>query len=410
MIIEKMIFNILAFSFFVYILLTMIRKNDTSYLSILLIQTIGIALNFLEIIFNIFTGLASKIIMYFLAVMLPLVIILIEKRNIHFLEFRNLIFAKICILFRNRKQAKILLNHVIEKYEDSYSCHKLLAEIYEKEGGMRKAIDEYVAAIDIRKNDYDSYYKIGDLLHQLGKKDEATTMLNNLLKNKPEYYRASLLLGEILCEQEKFKEATNVYMEALKYRPNDYELYYSLGIAYTRLNDFQSAKSCYEKAAEINHLLYNAYYSLGQISLLYHDIEKAEDYFTKSLYGQGIDAKSYFQLAKICLLKNDKDKAVIFINKALELEPNLIEEVEKESIFIPIRRLIILPNREEEREQEKEIYKTEIEKQAIEHLENTFEIVEGMGMVDIEMQKKKEERLKEIEKDIEKEIIDTNLE
>ena len=39
-----------------------------------------------------------------------------------------------------------------------------------KEGGMRKAIDEYVTAIDIKKNDYNSYYKISELLRDLGKK------------------------------------------------------------------------------------------------------------------------------------------------------------------------------------------------------------------------------------------------
>ena len=39
-------------------------------------------------------------------------------------------------------------------------AHKMLAEIYEKEGGMRKAIDEYVIAVDLNKKDYDSYYKI----------------------------------------------------------------------------------------------------------------------------------------------------------------------------------------------------------------------------------------------------------
>ena len=50
----------------------------------------------------------------------------------------------------------------------------MLAEIYEKEGGMRKAIDEYVQAIDLDKQDYDSYYKVAELLNGLDKKDEAS--------------------------------------------------------------------------------------------------------------------------------------------------------------------------------------------------------------------------------------------
>lgn len=40
MLIEKIVFNIIAFSLFIYILFKMIKKNDTSYLSLLLIQAV----------------------------------------------------------------------------------------------------------------------------------------------------------------------------------------------------------------------------------------------------------------------------------------------------------------------------------------------------------------------------------
>ena len=49
---------------------------------------------------------------------------------------------------------------------------------------MKKAIEEYVEAIDLRDNDYKSYFKIAQLLKDLGKDAEAIEMLNNLLKNK----------------------------------------------------------------------------------------------------------------------------------------------------------------------------------------------------------------------------------
>ena len=52
------------------------------------------------------------------------------------------------------KKAKNLLVKFVSKYPDSYEGHKLLAEVYEKEGGMRKAFDEYVMALDIKGNEY----------------------------------------------------------------------------------------------------------------------------------------------------------------------------------------------------------------------------------------------------------------
>ena len=93
--------------------------------------------------------------------------------------------------FGKTKKAKKVLIDLVNKYKSSYVGHKMLANIYEKEGGMRKAIDEYVKVLDIKKNDYDSYYKISVLLNDLDKKEEATEMLKNLLKNRPQMYEAS---------------------------------------------------------------------------------------------------------------------------------------------------------------------------------------------------------------------------
>lgn len=94
----------------------------------------------------------------------------------------------------NPKKAKRILIDLVSKYKDSYLGHKLLARIYEQEGGMRKAIDEYVQVLDIKKNDTNSYYKISVLLKDLGRNDEAVEMLRTLLKTKPDMYEASKLL------------------------------------------------------------------------------------------------------------------------------------------------------------------------------------------------------------------------
>lgn len=102
--------------------------------------------------------------------------------------------AQCNICMHNTKKAKKILIDLVSKYKESYIGHKMLAHIYEKEGGMRKAIDEYVQVLDIRKNDYTSYYKISVLLNDLGKKNEAIEMLDTLLKNKPQMQDASKML------------------------------------------------------------------------------------------------------------------------------------------------------------------------------------------------------------------------
>ena len=259
-----------------------------------------------------------------------------ELRGFNFSELLSVLAAKFFMMIGDTKTAKAILVKLVTKYPESYLGHKLLAECYEKEGGMRRAIDEYVTAVDINKKDYKSFFKIADLLRDLGKKDEAIQMLEMLIKAKPDCYEGSCLLGELLCEQERFKEAANVYNAALIYNPGEFDLYYNLGIVYTRLSDFQMAKEMYEKAAAINHKLYGAHYNLGQIAFIQRDFETAEKCFEQSLYGP-FEAMSYYQLAKIYAVKGEKDKAINFLNKAIELDSNLLKPAATEKAFEKIK-------------------------------------------------------------------------
>ena len=151
----------------------MIRHNDTTYIVILVLEFIGIAINFAEVLFRMKLNIVFSLLKYLLAVMLPVGILVLEKRNITLFEMVHVQKAKIYLLLKDNKKAKQALIDLLEKNSKSYKAHRMLAEIYELEGGMRKAIDEYVQAVDLNKKDYDSYYKVAELLNNLGKKEEA---------------------------------------------------------------------------------------------------------------------------------------------------------------------------------------------------------------------------------------------
>ena len=355
---ENIIFSLLAFSLFIIVFFKIIKKDDTNYIILLILQGIGIAIIFFEIRLGIKANLFFRVLRYILSIILPMLVIFLEFKDINFSEILSVGIANFLVLIGDTKGAKAILSKMVEKYPDSYYGHKLLAVIYEKEGGMRKAIDEYVTAIDIKKNDYNSYYKISELLRDLGKKDEAIEMLEKLVRNKPDMYEASCLLGDMLCEQERFKEAASVYESALKFRPADYELYYNLGIVYTRLNDFQMAKDMYERAASINHKLWGAKYNLGQLALIEKEYNLAEQYFKESLYDKNLEAMSYYQLARIYAGRGEKDRAVEFLNKSIELDHKLLKKASKEKVFQNIRELITVSVKMDddiERDRNKEI-------------------------------------------------------
>ena len=410
MLVEQIIFTFISFAIFVFMFFRMIKDNDTTYVAILVLEAFGIALNFLEVLFDIKLNMLFLIIKYVLAILLPILIIILEKKGMSLLEIWNLQKAKIAIFLGDNKKAKQALLKILDKNSNSYKAHLMLAQVYENEGGMRKAIDEYVQAIDLNKKDYDSYYKVAKLLNGLDKKEEASQMLYSLLNKKPEITDASILLGEILIENEMYKEAVNVYQDALKYDQVNYDLYYNLGIAYTMLNDFQNAKTCYEKAAEINSLIYNAKYSLAEIALIYKDLEEAERRFLEAIEDEELSADGYYELSKIYLIKGDKETAIKYINTAIDsTSKKIVPKVKKDPIFIPIMAKISIPfNLEEPNLEEMEKRLKEKEVKAKEHLEEMSELTRNLSYNDINLLKrnstqegkiKKQEELNKDEKE-----------
>lgn len=396
MLLEKLLFNVVAFSLFVFMFFKLIRKNDTTYVAILIIEAIGILLNFIEIILNLSTMLLYKFGMYILAILIPVIVLIVEARGINFSEVLSLVQAKLCMILGNQKKQKEILTKLVEKYSDSYKGHKILAEIYEKEGGMRKAIDEYVKVIEINNTDCNTYYKISYLLNELNKKDESIIMLNNLLKVKPEHFEAMQLLGDLLCEKGKYREALNTYSDMLRYYPNSYEAYYNMGMAYTLLTDFANAKLCYEKAVEINSLLYNAYYSLAQINLIYGDLNDAELYFQKSLLEKETEGGAYYNLAKISMLKGEKDKALKYVNVAIETDSRYSKIAEEEPVFISIKSVIKFTTETNKKEIATTLKPNEI--MARKYLEKTYKISGEISKNDINLARVSREELEKSRK------------
>lgn len=399
MLLEQLIFAFIALALFIVIFMKMLKNNDTSYISILIIAVVGLLIDLIEVLVTDGLSIVLKILKYIFAIVIPMIVIVMEKGKLKFLEIKNMFKAKIFLWMGNTKASKDALITITNKYPQSYMAHKMLAQVYELEGGMRKAIDEYVQAIDINKKDYDSYYTIASLLTQLDKKDEAAQMLDSLLQKKPEYYKATELLGGLLLEKQMYKEAVSIYTEGLKYNPTSFELNYSLGIAFTMLNDFQSAKLYYEKAAEFNSMAYNTKYSLAEIAMIYKELEEAEKYFLEVLEEENseLEADSYFELAKISMIKGEKQKAIEYANIAIEVDTKkIVPKIKNDEIFIPIIAKINIPfNLENLNDEDKEVKLTKNEITAKEHLEEMVDITRTLGYNDINLLKRNDRRKQE---------------
>ena len=101
MILEQLIFTVLAFGIFVYMFFKMFKENDTNYIGILIIEAIGISLNFVEVLKRIEFGPFWTIIKYILAILIPIAIMILDKKQIPLIQIKC---SKSKILFKIRKQ------------------------------------------------------------------------------------------------------------------------------------------------------------------------------------------------------------------------------------------------------------------------------------------------------------------
>ena len=127
-------FKIRCSTLFVNIFLKIMRKKDIIYFISLILQTIGILISFIYLIINIEMNILLKAIIYIISIGIPVIILILEKKNINISEKIYLQIAKLFLLFKDTKKTKKILLSLIEKNENSKMAHKLLAEIYEKEG------------------------------------------------------------------------------------------------------------------------------------------------------------------------------------------------------------------------------------------------------------------------------------
>lgn len=381
--IGKIFFYIISIALFVIMFMKLMKKNDNLYLSSLILQAIGIAINFIGLIFKFELNSFFAIITYIISIIVPLFILICEHNNIDINEKLYTVLATIYLKNKETKNAKKILIALIEKNDNCKNAHKMLAEIYEKEGGLRRAIDEYIKVVDLDSKAYDSYYKIAVLLKELGNSDDSLDMLTKLVNKKPDYLEASIELSDMLCLQGRYKEAISIMNESLKHHPNNFDVYYTMGMIYTMLNDFSSAKTCYEKASIINTLEYNTNYNIAMIELILGELEDAEKYFTKCIEDEELSPLAYYQLAKIYMIKGDKDTAVKALNIAIELDNNLYKKAMEDTTFIPIKGYIDYPNIDEEDIEQKQVKATEKEILVRKHLEETYNLVGKLNYKEI---------------------------
>ena len=276
------------------------------------------------------------------------------KQNL--LEEAIVCYRRAIELKPNYAQAYFQIGEVLNKlnkwdkaviaYSRALKLNKHLPHIYQKLGNViqnRIKLDEkralelyihaieqnpeneavYLQAIEIKSDEPELYLKLGALLLQHKRIDEAIFAYHKAIELQPENSELRLKLGDLLMEQEQWNNAIDCYAQAVKVAPNSHAAYLDLGKALMKQNEFDKAIVCFRQAIELHPNKIELYPYLADGLSKQGNLDEAIAVFNRALQINPDYYWAYHCLGNIYVWQERLDEAVLAYRKAIELKPDL---------------------------------------------------------------------------------------
>lgn len=164
---------------------------------------------------------------------------------------------------------RLAMDEVLRLAPKSTFAHLLRAQIEDARHRTAAAIHEYQLALESAPDDPTTHFKLGDMLWQAGRFEEAITALQNGLKLDPRNAAARFQLGDSYLNLADPEKALPLLNEAIHLDPNLIAAYKDLGKIHYDQGEFQESVRLLRKVADrdadgsIHYLLFRSFSRLG---------------------------------------------------------------------------------------------------------------------------------------------------
>ncbi len=114
---------------------------------------------------------------------------------------------------------------------------------------------EYKIVLEINPQDIVTGNKLGIVLYNKNKLDEAKQAFTRVLRTSPWDFDAHDGMGLVMIKEKKYAEAVSWFKKAIAILPEDVMVHYHLGFAHEQRGDFNGAECAYKKALTVNDAL-----------------------------------------------------------------------------------------------------------------------------------------------------------
>lgn len=226
----------------------------------------------------------------------------------------------------NVLQTQDRLDEAVESYRralaiDSNYVEALnnLGAVLQQQGHLEEALVFYRQILDIHRLqpivqeiEIHVHHKIGNLLYELGRANEAIAHFEQVLAIKPDDEKAINNLGNSLQDLGRLPEALIQHQRAIELRPDFANAHNSLGATYKAMGRLEAALACYERALEIMPDFVHAHNNAGIALQDLGRFEEAESHYRQALEIQPDYSRAYDNLLFTINYHPDKSIHEIF--------------------------------------------------------------------------------------------------
>jgi tetratricopeptide (TPR) repeat protein len=144
-----------------------------------------------------------------------------------------------------------LFRHALEVTRDNFVAHTRVGVLLQQQGRLDEAITHYRKAEQIDPGYEAIHYNLGLALAQQGRSDSALVHLSEAVRLRPGYADARNNLGGVLVQLGRTPEATEQFQEVLRLDPDHWKARHNLGQALLQEGKFDAAIAEFEQALRI---------------------------------------------------------------------------------------------------------------------------------------------------------------
>ena len=198
-----------------------------------------------------------------------------------------------------------------------------LAQAYQKNNEVEKAIEAYRQALKLRPEDINSNYNLALLLAASQQYTEAEQAYKKLIELNPRdsvfYYNQIIQMYD---QAGLYENALEAVKKIIELNPKSEVAVYNLGIMYFKLNRLEEAAKTFNDCLALNNDYTSAWYNLGLVYSKMNRHKEAAEAFKKYTELAPEDPSGWLNSGLEYMLLKNFEQALPYLERAVKLKPD----------------------------------------------------------------------------------------